>query len=482
MTTTHQTVCAPSLVVHRNRLCAILRLPACSPVVLATPEALSKLVEDHGLTLTDEMEALLKEVAARFATYRQDINEIVAEGVAPKPGRDGDIEWVPQYSPDHVARPEAPNGEAINFYEVSAFQFVEADVHVATLLPPRPGKAGVDVFGQPIASEAGKPFPLVCDNSINVLPDGRVMTAKAGIIEHRDQHHLRVSPILRIPGHVDFSTGNVRFDGTVQVGGDVRDQFEVDCTGDVQIGGSIEAAHIRCGGTLRAAGGMAGKDTGRVEVGSHMWARYLDGVRGTVRGRLCVTREILMSQLIVLGDVQLIGGAGSGNAIIGGLLCAAGAVTVQSVGSPAGITTHLRLGFVPEVGKKLDELRETLRKIDADLKYLHHQHDEASDDDDIHFLAGRIANLEARRRESAMEYAGLSREFEKRCFVKLSVTGAIHPGVFITMPQLRLEVLRTMNGPLRLMRMPDGRPRLENGRGEEMNFAEYCRIVETESL
>ncbi len=57
---------------------------------------------------------------------------------------------------------------------------------------------------------------------------------------------------------MDFSTGNIDFEGDVRVLKGIRDIFEVRATGNIEVGGLIEASTIDAGGSVFAKGGMAG--------------------------------------------------------------------------------------------------------------------------------------------------------------------------------------------------------------------------------
>ncbi|QNN21441.1 DUF342 domain-containing protein [Planctomycetales bacterium ZRK34] len=480
-TTPHPTVCAPAIVVTRDRLRAMLRLPACSPVKLATFEALVKLTEDHGLEVDPTVEAVLREVAVRFASHRRDINEMLVEGIAPRPGRPGRIEWAPEYHPDRDTRPEVGEDEAVNFYEQCPFNVVECGVQVATLLPPRPGRPGLDVYGKPIAAELPDAYRLVTDGSLNILDDGRVITAQPGLLEHYDDHHLRVVPVLEVPGHIDFSTGNIRFDGSVFVHGDIRDNFQVDCTGNLQVDGVIEAADIHCGGTLRATGGFVGKETGSVHVVSDAWARYLDSVHGRFEGRLAVTREILNSELTVLGDLALTTGDTSGGAIIGGSVIAGRSVQVHNLGSAAGITTQMRLGHVNGLSGALNDYTHDLMHVDQQLARCRQALVDENDPERRAELVMRLDHLASSRTQILQTRAALRRQFEAECHVHLNVDGAIHGGVRLDLPCCRVEILKTIAGPLRILRRPDGKPRFENTAGEELEVADRIRVIETDT-
>ena len=111
---------------------------------------------------------------------------------------------------------------------------------------------------------------------------GKFIAQTAGVLQFR-ANKITISQALVIDDYVDFSTGNIDFDGDVQVRRGVRDKFRIRATGKVEVQGLIEAAHIETGGDFEAATGMAAKETGRVQIGGSLTAKYLECVHGTVK-------------------------------------------------------------------------------------------------------------------------------------------------------------------------------------------------------
>ena len=65
---------------------------------------------------------------------------------------------------------------------------------------------------------------------------------------------MQVNPVVEVDA-VDLTTGNINFEGSLQVRGDISATMEVRVTGDVVVNGTMEAALVEAGGnvTVRAA-------------------------------------------------------------------------------------------------------------------------------------------------------------------------------------------------------------------------------------
>lgn len=57
---------------------------------------------------------------------------------------------------------------------------------------------------------------------------------------------------------MDLSTGNIDFEGSVQVNGNVSSNFVIRAGGNVIISGVVEGAYIEAGGNIIIARGMNG--------------------------------------------------------------------------------------------------------------------------------------------------------------------------------------------------------------------------------
>lgn len=116
----------------------------------------------------------------------------------------------------------------------------------------------------------------------------------------------------------------------------VRDRFIVEATGNVIVDGLVEAATIKCAGHLAVRGGFAGRERGFAEVGKDMTGKYLDNVQGEVKGELRIDREIVNSELTVVGTLR------SPNVtIMGGKITCHGEAEVAALGSPSGVPTQI---------------------------------------------------------------------------------------------------------------------------------------------
>ena len=78
---------------------------------------------------------------------------------------------------------------------------------------------------------------------------------------------------------VDMSTGNIVYDGSVEITGSVAANMEVKAGGNVVINGGVESARIIAGGNIIIAKGMNGTGKGYLRAGGDIMVKFLENTR-----------------------------------------------------------------------------------------------------------------------------------------------------------------------------------------------------------
>jgi hypothetical protein len=483
MAQSHNTISStgPTVLISGDRMTATVRIPRDCPTALVNSAGLMQLVRDAGLPTGPDTAAMIEQAVRQYTESPHELRVTVGQGVAPQRGTNGRLVWADGIEPDASPVPAEPTDEPVDYYECSPYTCVREGQHLATLIAPTPGQPGFDVYGQRIAPMPGKPYPLSPDPSVRITATGRVIAERSGLLSFT-RHTIHVSAVLQIAQCVDFSTGNVRFDGSVIIGSNVRDRFKIEVTEDVFANGLIEAAHIRCGGSLRAEGGMAGREAGTIDIARNVFARYLVGVSGDVGGSLTVQKEIINCSLNIGGALHMPGGS-----LIAGRLRIAGKAQIAQIGSDAAVATALQLGYVPQLAESLNQLAADLPTLDQRIKALRDRLDallcKSSDDADVQRARTQVAQvlrqLEDRQRQMLEQQATLADQFNATCRVELTIYRAVHAGVSLDLPRARLEFHTKMPGPVTFRRHRDGRIAVDNASGEPVNIAQIARVLRT---
>ena len=108
---------------------------------------------------------------------------------------------------------------------------------------------------------------------------------------------VELSSLLEIPGDVDFSTGNIRFEGSVKIHGDVRSGFEVSADGSIEIDGAVENAILRAKGDITVKGGFVGTGKGLIQSDENVTVGYVRNQQIECNGSIFIRKEAVSCRL-----------------------------------------------------------------------------------------------------------------------------------------------------------------------------------------
>ncbi|MHB1155604.1 MAG: DUF342 domain-containing protein [Phycisphaerales bacterium] len=450
-----------------NGMCAALRLQPGMDIARITDEVCLEHLKKAGIAARciprDSLADCVKHYHADPLTERK----LELAGVPAIHGENGRLEWYEGMDPTRRIK-DSDVGQ-VDYYNRSAFVTVVMNQAFARMHPPTDGTPGLDLRGAELPPNPGKPAAINLAPSVACDNDGICHAAQSGVVLLEGQT-IRIDPLLVVPGSVDFSTGNIRFEGDVQIGGGVCDRFVVRVTGDVEVKQLIEAAAIDVGGDLHALGGMAAKERGHVRVGGHMIARYLDNVIGTVTGNLEVEREIIGCELTVAGVVQ-----SPKAALIGGTLRCCDAIHVARIGSMAAVTTVIDLGQVPAMEQNIAQ-QEQQRREGAEMLAQLQALIDAVGPSASSALLGRKTKLLAMEHQIEWRIEMLRSQLEKQRKVDVHVAGLIGPGVTFLCGSQVVTFLDQVRGPLHIARDQEGTLTISMSNGPAQPLAERPQV------
>jgi hypothetical protein len=389
---------------------------------------------------------------------------VVARGKPPEHGRMGRLQWEDAFDPEKAAeRGEKPGDDdhGACHYTRSAFTMVKAGDHLATLMKPTDGVDGYTVRGKTIAARDGKPAQIKFDRSVIVRDGGQVVAGEAGALSWRSGE-LKIISHLEIDDFVDFSTGNIEFDGDVTVHRGVRDCFVVSAAKDLRIRGMVEAADVIAGRDARLEGGVAARDKGRVYVERDLFARYIDSAAVVVGRHASVEKEIVNADLSIGGALSAPSGA-----IIGGETTVGGAIELAEIGSSAGSSTLVTLGAM----RDFDELKGKLGSLATLADEMHRKAKEqydmltanaskltASQAEQMTELQFSLATLDAIRGKMSQADEKIATVVAKHTDIELTVHRLIHAGVRVRIGGFEAKFKDPIKGPVRITLGASGRP------------------------
>ncbi len=166
-----------------------------------------------------------------------------------------------------------------------------------------------------------------------------------------------VSSVYQVKG-VNVSTGNINYDGSIEIAGNVDENFEVKAGGNVVVNGSVEGATIIAGGNIIIAKGMNGMGKGYLRARGDIIVKFLENSR-VVSGGYVETEAILHCTVSSGSDVKVDGRRGI---ILGGRVQAANAIIAKTIGASMSTATTLEVGVEPLLISQLEHVQTAIEE------------------------------------------------------------------------------------------------------------------------
>ena len=290
---------------------------------------------------------------------------LLAKGKPAFDGRNGNIvDYVPRVIERVLQTDEY---DQVDYTALNLIHNVEEGQELCRVIRPTEGEPGRTVLDQEIPAKSGKDVPLPKGRNTEISEDGDALIASiAGHVEFTGRS-FQVKPVLDISGDVDFSTGNIKFLGDVNIQGDVLTGFTVRAMGSIWVGGVVEAGStVEAGGDLTVVKGILGDGTTSIRSHRCVFSKYVENATICARENL-QTDAIINGSIYCDGQVVVRSGRGS---IIGGRIWAAQKVTATSVGAKSECRTSIALGGLPCTNFELELAKRELKDLEIEKEKL----------------------------------------------------------------------------------------------------------------
>lgn len=280
----------------------------------------------------------------------------------------------------------------IDYRDLGSLLLVTPGMPLMRRIPPLPGIDGCNVLGQPVLPDELPDTPFNAEMSgVEIDPeDPNLLRAAIAGSPKLIHQGAQVNPVVEVDA-VDLSTGNINFQGSLQVRGDISATMEVRVTGDVVVNGTMEAALVEAGGNVTVKGGIIGMAeamqdsasdaaarTAHIVCGGEVRARFIANAIISAGQNVEVEREIRQSSIAAGGSVNVGAPNTQQTAITGGQTRALQSVRAGTIGSPAGVPTLVQAGLDPHADikrsaltRKRLKMNEEKAKLEQLLLFLH---------------------------------------------------------------------------------------------------------------
>ena len=284
---------------------------------------------------------------------------LVAQGVAPQAGADAKVTYYFRAGEQTAGKPRELEDGRVDHRELGTIENVNKGQVLATKTPPGMGMPGKSVIGEEIPARDGRDVHLRAGANTALSEDGLHIVSLIDGQPSIDGSRVSVQPIIVINGDVDYSTGNVNFQGSVKIGGNVLPGFTVKATQDVEIGGMVEGASIEAGGKVSVKGGVRQHSV----ITSHgdVTVKFVDSESSiTTRANLVVVESSMHSSLTAGLAIKV------GRKLIGGTAQAGEYISAEQIGVAGGTHTYLDVRHGRQA-KVVEQLQKAIATLNAQL-------------------------------------------------------------------------------------------------------------------
>lgn len=300
---------------------------------------------------------------ADFLANRQYCTDyILAAGVQPVHGRDARIEYF--FNTNKNLQPKRNEDGSVDYKELNTISHVHAGDLLARLIKEDLGKPGKNVFGDEIKPRTVRVMRLEFGNNISHNEERTEIYSDVTGHANYVNGKVFVSNVFEVPADVDNSVGNIEYNGSVEIKGNVKSGFSVKAAGDIIIEGVVENAYVESAGQIIVKRGIHGMHKGVLKAGTNVMAKYIENAR-VYAGGYVEAEAILNSDVSATGEVRVHGRKGLIN---GGTIRAGKSIEVEYAGTDMGTFTTLEVGIEPERKKRYLDLNKEVVKRGKDLE------------------------------------------------------------------------------------------------------------------
>lgn len=287
----------------------------------------------------------------------------LAVGVPAENGQDAQFELLITDARDRV--PHLDEFGLIDFRDLGAIPSVQADQPLMRRIPATPGIAGHTVRGDVLEPVPGRNqgFAERLVGAYVASHDPNLLCAVVTGQPVRCSNTVNVEPVFRVR-NVNVATGNVSFDGTIDIEGEVLPGMKVHATGDIIVGGVIDGAELEAGGDIRIGGGIIAK--AHVRAGGSVSARFVENAQVLAGTTIAIDDTALQSDLQANNQIIIGLKSPQRGRLAGGSARAMMLIQAPILGSSTGGVTHLVLGVNPVLDAQYRDLLAKIEKQKAE--------------------------------------------------------------------------------------------------------------------
>ena len=407
----------------RDRMKATIRYDTREGAKLPTVEMVMAALNDAGVVYGIDNEAI-EEGISSLSPF------VAAQGLMPQNGENAYIDR--KFDLGVAGRPVVDEYDKVDYKDLNLFVLAKENQTLAIRIPQTKGTAGMNVLGEVVAAQNGRPCPMPEGKNTRAVGDRLIATCNGQIVDKGSR--ISIDPRLEIKGSVGVSTGDVTFDGTIRVNGNVDDGFKVEATGDIEIKGSVNGAQVS-GRNVYISGGITGADRAKIYAERDVRTAFVENGLIEAKGDVYVSDIALHSH--IRAGKRLIMEQKHGQ-ITGGHAIAGESVSAKILGNSSFVVTKVSVGVDPTLQAEYQTLKKKYKESLGRLRHITQTLNTLSKLDINKMSAARVESINQLTR-SQFPLMGQIKRDEKRILEieaqllemkkgKIRISDTIYPG------------------------------------------------------
>jgi uncharacterized protein (DUF342 family) len=356
---------------------------------------------------------------------------LIASGQRMEPGTAGYFENLLLKKEQQML--QADENAVVRYSDLSHLLLVQKGEPLLRRIPPIPSTDGINLKGQVVVAPMVPriEFAEITPGAERDPNDANLLVAACAGQPVITRNGALVNAILEVD-NVCLKTGNITFDGTIRVKGDVEAGMHVKVSGDVIVLGMVETAEIVAGGNVAIKGGVIGRanlkpgvnalpaDAARIDCAGSVQALFIENVRIKAGDSILIDGHARNCELIARKHI-IVGKPGSKNShLAGGTAQATQLIKVLNLGTSNGLKTIVQVGsdpdLVQEMANKDAQLQRKMNELDQTIKLAAHFKQNPQKN-----VGGIGDKIETTRKQQAFDVFALIEE-KKELTAKLELT------------------------------------------------------------
>lgn len=326
-----------------------------------SPEFIEQYLRENGITAGINREAIT--ALATQVEYGREV--IVAQGKPPVNGQNGFFQYTVVLE-DARSKPVVHADGSVDYYNSLKLAMVQEGDLIAVYVPPTPGEYGYTVFAEMLPPIKGKELRPLRGKGFCVSENGREYRAAYDGRIYRDDDKIIIDRIYIVKGDLDIEEGNIRFNGDVEVRGDVRSGLEIRTDGDIFVHGHVGSCTLIAGGNITIRKGVQGRRKCQITAGKDIACSFVErcsiNAGGNVYADSILDSEVAAKQQVIVSSRK--------GLVLGGIVSGTQGIAAKEAGNEAGTATVLQVGMVAEEMQRAAELVQQHHRVTEEVELL----------------------------------------------------------------------------------------------------------------